>query len=408
MDIARIRQDFPILHQEINGKPLVYLDSAATSQKPRQVIDAIVHYYETANANVHRGVHELGERATEAFERARNKVAKFINAPQPETCVFVRNASEGLNLVAYGYARNALRPGDVIVTSGMEHHSNLVPWQQVALATGASLEFIGLTAAGTLDLDSYRHVLASGKVKLVAIGHASNVLGTIHPLGDMIRLAHDAGAKVVVDAAQSAPHMRLDVQALDADFLSFSGHKMLGPMGIGVLYGKPELLEQTQPFLFGGSMIGSVHLTESTWAPAPAKFEAGTPDVAGAVGLAAAIDYLEAIGLEAVAEHEHRLTEYAFAKLQEIPGMTIYGPRTPRTGLVTFNLDDVHPHDVSTVLSSEGVCIRAGHHCAQPLMDWLDVPATNRASFYVYNTESEIDAMCAALLKAKEFFHVAQ
>lgn len=407
MDIARIREDFPILHQQINGKPLVYLDSAATSQKPRQVIDAIVRYYEQDNANVHRGVHELGERATEAFEGARSKVATFINAPKPETCVFVRNASEGLNLVAYGYARHHLKPGDILVTSGMEHHSNLVPWQQVARATGATLEFIGLTPEGLLDLDSYRAVLAKGNVKLVAIGHASNVMGTIHPLGEMIKLAHDAGATVVVDAAQSVPHMKIDVQALDADFLAFSGHKMLGPMGIGVLYGKAELLEQTQPFLFGGSMIETVALTESKWAPAPAKFEAGTPDVAGAVGLAAAIDYLEALGLDNVAAHEHRLTEYAFARLQEIPGLTIYGPRTPRAGLVTFNLDDVHPHDVSTVLSNEGVCIRAGHHCAQPLAQWLDVAATNRASFYVYNTESEIDALCAALRKAKEFFHVA-
>lgn len=407
MDIARIREDFPILQQQINGKPLVYLDSAATSQKPRQVIEAIVRYYERDNANVHRGVHELGERATEAFEGARSKVARFINAPAPETCVFVRNASEGLNLVAYGYARYHLKPGDILVTSGMEHHSNLVPWQQVALATGAELRFIGLTPEGKLDLGSYRDALATGKVKLVAIGHASNVLGTIHPLREMIKLAHDAGATVVVDAAQSAPHMKLDVQALDADFLAFSGHKMLGPMGIGVLYGKAELLERTEPFLFGGSMIETVRLTESKWAPAPAKFEAGTPDVAGAVGLAAAIDYLEALGLDNVAAHEHRLTEYAFERLLEIPGVTIYGPRTPRAGLVTFNVDGVHPHDVSTVLSAEGVCIRAGHHCAQPLAEWLDVVATNRASFYVYNTESEIDALCAALRKAKEFFHVA-
>jgi cysteine desulfurase/selenocysteine lyase len=407
MDIARIREDFPILQQQINGKPLVYLDSAATSQKPRQVIDAIVRYYELDNANVHRGVHELGERATEAFEGARSKVARFINAPNPETCVFVRNASEGLNLVAYGYARYHLKSGDIVVTSGMEHHSNLVPWQQVALATGATLEFIGLTPEGLLDLDSYRAVLATGKVKLVAVGHASNVMGTIHPLSELIQLAHDAGATIVVDAAQSVPHMKIDVQALDADFLAFSGHKMLGPMGIGVLYGKAELLERTQPFLFGGSMIETVQLSGSTWAKAPAKFEAGTPDVAGAVGLAAAIDYLEALGLDNVAAHEHRLTEYAFNQLLDIPGLTIYGPRTPRAGLVTFNLDDVHPHDVSTVLSNEGVCIRAGHHCAQPLAEWLDVAATNRASFYVYNTEAEIDALCAALRKAKEFFHVA-
>lgn len=408
LNAAEIRKDFPILATEMAGKPLVYLDNAATSQKPRQVIDAIVHYYETTNANVHRAIHDLGERATELYEGAREKVARFIGSPTAEQVAFVRNASEALNLIAYAYVRKVLKPGDIIVANPMEHHSDLIPWQQAALQTGATLRFIQLTEDGRLDLGSYFRLLDTGRVKIVAVTHASNVLGTINPIAEMARDAHRAGARIVVDGAQSTPHMPVDVRALDVDFFAFSGHKMLGPTGSGAWYGKRELLEEMNPFLFGGSMISEVHLEEAAWAPPPAKFEAGTPDIAGAIGLGAAVDYLGALGMENVRQHEIELADYAWEKMHQVPGIAIYGPRRPRTGLITFNLDDVHPHDVSTVLNSEGIAIRGGHHCAQPLMEWLEVPATNRASFYIYNTEAEVDQLCAALVKTREFFHVAQ
>lgn len=404
MNVQKIRQDFPILEREVNGKPLVYLDNAATTQKPRAVIDAIARYYETINANVHRSIHTLGEAATAAYEEARAKVAAFVGAPDPATCVFVRNASEALNLVAYAWGLDHLRPGDVVLLTQMEHHSNLVPWQLVARRTGARLRYFPLLPDGTLDLSRLDEMLDG--VKVVAIAHASNTLGTINPVERIIPAAHAVGSVVVVDGAQSVPHMPVDVQALDADFLAFSGHKMMGPMGIGVLYGKRELLERMEPFLGGGEMIRAVTYEGATWNDLPWKFEAGTPNVAGAVGLAAAVDYIRSIGgPAAIREHEERLVRYALERLTELPDVTVYGPREPRAGLVAFNLANVHPHDVATVLDGEGIAIRAGHHCTQPLHhDLLGVPATNRASFYVYNTEEDVDRLIAALVRAREFF----
>lgn len=404
MNVAKIRQDFPILAREVNGKPLVYLDNAATTQKPRAVIDAIARYYETINANVHRSIHTLGEAATAAYEEARAKVAAFVGAADPATCVFVRNASEALNLVAYAWGLDHLHPGDVVLLTPMEHHSNLVPWQLVARRTGARLRYIPLLPDGTLDLSRMEELLDG--VKVVAIAHASNTLGTINPIERIIPAAHAAGAVVVVDGAQSVPHMPVDVQALDADFLAFSGHKMMGPMGIGVLYGKRELLERMEPFLGGGEMIRTVTYEGASWNDVPWKFEAGTPNVAGAVGLGAAVDYIRSIGgPAAIREHEEALVRYALERLSELPDVTVYGPREPRAGLVAFSLGDVHPHDVATVLDGEGVAIRAGHHCTQPLhREVLGVPATNRASFYVYNTEEDVDRLVAALVRAREFF----
>ena len=407
MNVADIRKDFPILEQQVNGHPLVYLDNAATTQKPRQVIEALVRYYETSNANVHRGVHTLAERATAQYEEAREKVARFINAPSRRNIIFTRNASEAINLVAYSWGRKFLKEGDEIVATPMEHHSNLLPWQQVALHTGAKLRFIEMLPNGLLRTDNLNEII-NEKTKLVAVTQASNVLGTINPVTGIMRLAHQVGAKVMVDGAQSVPHIPVDVQALDLDWLAFSGHKMLGPTGIGVLYGREELLDAMDPFLFGGEMISRVYLTCATWSELPHKFEAGTPHIAGAVGLGAAIDYLNAIGMKNVYEHEQRLVKYAIQRLEAIDGFRLYGPKEPRGGLVAFNLGDIHPHDVATVLDSYGVAVRAGHHCAQPLADWLDVVATNRASFYIYNSESEIDALAEALVKTKEFFtHVA-
>lgn len=407
LNVADIRKDFPILGQEVHGHPLVYLDNAATTQKPRQVIDAIVRYYETSNANVHRGVHTLAERATEQYEEAREKVARFINAPSRRNVIFTRNASESINLVAYSWARKFLKPGDEIVATPMEHHSNLLPWQQVALHTGAKLRFIEMLPNGLLRTDNLGEIITE-KTRLVAVTQASNVLGTINPVTGIMRLAHQVGAKVMVDGAQSVPHIPVDVQALDMDWLAFSGHKMLGPTGIGVLYGREELLDSMDPFLFGGEMISRAYLTCATWSELPHKFEAGTPNIAGAVGLGAAIDYLNALGMKNVYEHEQRLVKYAIQRLEAIDGFRLYGPKEPRGGLVAFNLGDVHPHDVATVLDTFGVAVRAGHHCAQPLADWLDVVATNRASFYIYNDEADIDALANALVKTKEFFsHVA-
>jgi len=404
LDVARIRQDFPILHQEINGHPLVYLDNAATTQKPRQVIQALVDYYEGYNANVHRGIHTLAERATDAFEGARVKVARFVGAPSEAQIVFTRNGSEGLNLVAYGWVRRRLKPGDVIVTSGMEHHSNLLPWQQAAAATGATLKFIDLTPEGTLSQESYDRILAEGNVKLVAFSAASNVLGTMPPVKEMVRRAHDVGAITVVDAAQAVPHMPVNVVDWDVDFMAAAGHKMLAPTGTGFLYGKMALLEETEPTYFGGSMISEAHLTSAKWAECPAKFEAGTPNIADFIGFGAAVDYLTALGMENVHKHELELTEYAWEKLSAVEGMRLFGPRQPRAGLISFDVEGIHPHDMSAVLNEYGVAIRVGHHCAQPLMEILDVPATNRASFYLYNTKDEVDRLVDALLQAKEFF----
>ncbi|OPG15793.1 cysteine desulfurase [Ferroacidibacillus organovorans] len=403
MDLSMIRKDFPILKESINGKPLVYLDSAATSQKPRQVIDAMKTYYETSNANVHRGVHTLGSRATDAYEAARSNVAKFINAKRDEQIVFTRGTTESLNMVAHGYARPRLKPGDEIIITPMEHHSNLIPWQQVAKATGATLTYLPLQTDGTIELGDVEKAITA-RTKIVAMVHVSNVLGTINPIGEIAKIAHRHGAILVVDGAQSVPHMPVDVQALDCDFLAFSGHKMMGPTGIGVLYGKREVLEQMEPIHFGGEMIEVVELYESTFKEVPYRFEGGTPIIAGAVGLSAAIDYLKEIGLSAIHERDVALTSYAYDRLREMEEIEVYGPAGERGALVTFNLRGVHPHDLSTALDAEGVAIRAGHHCAQPLMRWLKQSATARASFYVYNTEQDIDVLMSALTMAKEFF----
>lgn len=402
MNPRELRQDFAILQREMSGKPLVYFDNAATTQKPRQVLQAIIDYYETTNANVHRAIHDLGEEATARYEASRTRVAEFIGA-RAEELVFVRNASEALNLVAYGWARPRLRAGDEILTTPMEHHSNLVPWQQVAAATGATLRFIPLTETGELDMRQLETVLHE-KTRLVTLTQASNVLGTLPDIKEIARRARAVGAKVLVDGAQSVPHMPVDVRDLGVDWLAFSGHKMLGPMGIGALWGQVQALDETEPFLFGGEMISQVWLDRAEWAALPHKFEAGTPNVAGAIGLAAAVEYLQALGMQNVQAHEQRLVAYALARLREIDGVIAYGPPPPRSGLVAFNLGDIHPHDVSTVLNSEGIAIRAGHHCAQPLADLLGVAATNRASFYIYNTEAEIDRLVAALEYTKEFF----
>lgn len=404
LNVEEIKRDFPALNQEINGKPLVYLDSAASSHIPQQVIDAMSQYYATSHSNVHRGVHTLGERATSAYEGAREKVARFINAPKPENVVFTRGTTEAINLVAYAYGLHKLQPGDGIIVTLLEHHSNLVPWQHIAQLKGAKLYMVELTEEGYLNMDQFRSFLKEGNIKVVAVTQASNVLGTIVPVKDIIREAHASGAVVVVDAAQSAPHMQVDVQDLDADFLAVSGHKMLGPTGIGFLYGRSSLLEQMEPFQLGGSMIGLVNYYESNWAEVPARFEAGTPNIVGAVGLSAALDYLSGIGMENIRRHEEELLAYAWDRLGAVEGITMYGPRSPRTGLIAFNLDDTHPHDVSTVLDAEGVAVRAGHHCAQPLHKWLHAAASNRASFYIYNNEQDIDRLAAALQKVKEMF----
>ena len=405
MDLHLIRDQFPILNQEVNGHPLVYLDSAATSQKPLSVLQVLDDYYKSYNSNVHRGVHTLGTKATDAYELAREKVRKFINARSTEEVVFTRGTTTSLNMIAYGYARVFLKPGDEIVISIMEHHSNLIPWQQAAKATGATLKYFPLQSDGTLSLEDIKQTITE-KTKIVAITHVSNVLGTVNPIKDIVRIAHEKGAIVVVDGAQAAPHFAVDVQDLDCDFYAFSGHKMLGPTGIGVLYGKKALFEKMEPVEFGGEMIDFVELYDSTWKELPWKFEAGTPIIAGAIGLAKAIDFLQSVGFDTIQKHEQQLMEYALNKLGEIKGVTIYGPReaSRRSGVITFNIDGVHPHDVATVLDTEGIAIRAGHHCAQPLMKWLKVTATARASFHIYNTMEDIDRLAEGLLKSKEFF----
>ncbi|MBY7736386.1 cysteine desulfurase [Paenibacillus polymyxa] len=403
MNTALIREQFPILHQEINGHPLVYLDNAATSQKPLAVIEAIKHYYEFDNSNVHRGVHTLGSRATDAYEGAREKVARFLNAKRSQEIIFTRGTTTALNLVASSYGKANCKEGDEIVITPMEHHSNLIPWQQVAKATGATLKYIPLQEDGSVDLADVEKTVTE-HTKIVAIAHVSNVLGVVNPVKEIAAIAHRKGAVIVVDGAQSTPHMKVDVQDIDADFYAFSGHKMCAPTGIGALYGKKALLENMEPVEFGGEMIDDVGLYESTWKELPWKFEGGTPIIAGAVGLGAAIDFLESIGLDAIAQHESRLSNYALKRLREVEGLTIYGPAERHVGLVTFNLDDVHPHDVATVLDSKGVAIRAGHHCCQPLMRWLKASATARASFYLYNTEEDIDALVSALIQTKEYF----
>ena len=405
MNVQDIRKFFPILNQEVNGNPLVYLDSAATSQKPIQVIEAIDRYYREYNSNVHRGVHTLGTRATDGFEGAREKVRKFINAKSMQEIIFTRGTTTALNTVASSYGMANVREGDEIVISYMEHHSNIIPWQQVAKKTGATLKYIPLQEDGSISLEDVRTIVTPN-TKIVSIMQVSNVLGVINPIKEMAKIAHENGAIMVVDGAQSSPHMKVDVQDLDCDFFALSGHKMCGPTGIGALYGKKHLLEKMEPVEFGGEMIDFVDLYDSTWKELPWKFESGTPIIAGAIGLGAAIDFLQEVGLDNILEHEHKLAAYALEKMSTIEGMTIYGPMDPekRAGLVTFNISDVHPHDVATVLDAEGIAVRAGHHCAQPLMKWLKASATARASFYLYNTEEEIDKLVAGLIKTKEYF----
>ncbi len=403
LDVERIRKDFPILQERVNGHPLVYLDSAATSQKPISVIRAISDYYLHANANVHRGVHALGERATEIFEQARRDVARFVSAEE-RGVIFVRNTTEGLNLVAQAYARPRFGPQDRIVATIMEHHSNLVPWQQVREQTGCQLEFIGITDEGRLDWEDVERLLRA-PTRLLAVTHVSNVLGTINPIQELVRVAHSEGITVCVDGAQAVPHMPVSISDLGADFYAFSGHKMLGPTGIGVLWGRPELLEEMPPFLTGGSMISVVQLEKTTWDEVPHKFEAGTPDIAGAAGLSAAISYLEGVGMEVVRRHEEELTDYAVEMLSEVHGLTQYGPRgSDRAGVMSFNLGTIHPHDAGTILDREGVAVRAGHHCCQPLMKRLGVAATTRASVQIYNVSSDLDALASGVAQVRSIF----
>jgi len=403
MNAKELRQYFPILHQEINGHPLVYLDNGATSQKPIPVMEAMDKYYKSFNSNVHRGVHTLGNMATDAYEGAREKVRAFINAREAAEVVFTRGTTSAINTVAYGYARTYLKPGDEIVTTVVEHHANFIPWQQAAKATGAACKFIPLAEDGTVTLEAVKATITDN-TKLVAIHHISNVLGDTTPIKEIAQIAHEHGALLLVDGAQGAPHKKIDVQDLDCDFYTFSAHKMAGPTGVGVLYGKREVLERVEPMEFGGEMIDYVGLYDSTWKELPWKFEGGTPIIAGAIGLGAAIDFLNEIGIENIERHEKQLVKYAIEQMSEIEGLTIYGPQQDRSSLITFNLATVHPHDLATVLDSYGIAVRAGHHCAQPLMRWLNVTATARASFYLYNTEEEVDALVAGLKKTKEYF----
>ncbi|MCU07703.1 cysteine desulfurase [Listeria monocytogenes] len=405
IDIQKIRADFPILAQEINEKPLAYLDNAATSQKPKQVIEALTHYYEFDNANVHRGVHTLAARATDAYESARGKVAKFIHAREVAEIIFTRGTTSAINLVVDSYAEANIEAGDEIVISYLEHHSNLIPWQQLAKRKGAVLKYIELEKDGTISVEQAKKTIGEN-TKIVALAHVSNVLGTITPIKEIAAIAHQFGAVILVDGAQAVPHMEVDVVDLDADFYAFSGHKMMAPTGIGALYGKRELLDAMEPTEFGGEMIDFVELYDSTWKELPWKFEAGTPIIGGAIALGAAIDYLAEVGLANIHAHEQALASYAIEEMSKIEGITIYGPKdaSKRCGLVTFNLEGAHPHDIATILDEDGIAIRAGHHCAQPLMKWLDVSSTARASFYIYNTKEEIDALIDGLKLTKEYF----
>ena len=404
IDVEKIRKDFPILDQIVNDEPLVYLDNAATTQKPKAVLEAVNRYYQEDNANVHRGVHTLAERATASYEAARETVRRFINASSTKEVLFTRGTTTGLNWIGR-FAEEILEEGDEVLISIMEHHSNILPWQEACRKTGAKLVYAYLKDGG-LDLEDFREKLTD-RTKFVSITHASNVLGVINPIQELAQLAHEKGAIMVVDGAQSVPHMKIDVQKLDADFFVFSGHKMAGPTGIGVLYGKEHYLNQMSPVEFGGEMIDFVYEQSATWKELPWKFEAGTPNMAGAIGLAAAIDYLEAIGMDAIERHEQDLIAYVFPKLQAIEGLNIYGSQdlAKRSGVISFNLGDLHPHDLATALDYEGVAVRAGHHCAQPLIQYLEVPATARASFYLYNTKEDCDKLVEALIKTKEFFN---
>jgi cysteine desulfurase/selenocysteine lyase len=404
LNVSSLREDFPILQQTVHGKPLVYLDSAATSQKPESVIEALDKYYRTTNANIHRGIYHLAEQATEEYEAARKKVQKFIHAKSWREVIWTRNTTEALNLVAYSYGRANVKAGDEIVISVLEHHSNIVPWQLLAQEKGATLKHIPIDGEGRLVLDNLEQVITP-KTKIVAVSMMSNVTGAITPLEEIIARAHEVGAVVVVDAAQGAPHLPIDVQQLDVDFLAFSGHKMLGPF-VGVLYGKRALLEAMPPFLGGGDMIRRVGLYESTWNELPHKFEAGTPAIAEAIGIGTAVEYLNELGMENVREHEMELTAYALDKLREVPTLRVIGPSNvnERGGLTAFEMPGIHPHDIAAVLDRDAICIRAGHHCAQPLHDHYNLPATARASFYVYNTPEEIDTLVASLHNVHKMF----
>jgi cysteine desulfurase / selenocysteine lyase len=405
LDSQRIRADFAYLEELRGGKPVAFLDSAASTQKPRQVLDALREFYEHSYANVHRGVYQLAERATAGYEGAREKARAFVNAPSTRELVFTRSATEGINLVAYAWGLDNLGPGDVVVVTELEHHSNFVPWQYVAKRTGADFRMIPIDDVGELQLDALEEIAGDGHVKVVATGLVSNSLGTVNPVEHLSAWAHEHGAVMVVDAAQSAPHRVVDVQALGCDFLAFSSHKMCGPSGVGALWGRAELLDAMAPFNLGGHMIRSVRAEETTWGQLPYKFEAGTQPIAEAYAFGVAIDYVSQIGLEAIEQHEHDLVEYAMARLDEIEGVTVYGPPPERrAGIVSFNLDNVHPHDVSQVLDWENVAIRGGHHCTQPLMKRLGVAATCRASFYVYSIREEVDRLVDGLLKAKKAF----
>ncbi len=404
IDVEKVREDFPILKRKVNGKRLVYLDSAATSQKPKQVIQSLVDYYSRYNSNVHRSVHRLGEEATEAFESARSKVAAFVGGKPAET-IFTRGTTESINLVRFAWGETEVGRGDLLVTTLMEHHSNIVPWQLLAKKKGATLKFVGLNSDGTLKMGDLEKLLAESP-KLVALTHCSNVLGTINDVAGICAKARKAGAVTVVDGAQSVPHMPVDISRLGCDFYAFSGHKMLGPTGIGVLWGKRELLERMEPFQGGGEMIREVFLDHATWNDLPYKYEAGTVNIADSIGLGAAVDYLRSLGMEKVRDHEVQLLRYAMEVLEKVEGFKMYGPMRPeqRGGVVSFNLADVHPHDLATILDEEGIAIRSGHHCAQPLMRWLDVVATSRASFHVYNSYDDIDALRSGLEKARKVF----
>jgi cysteine desulfurase/selenocysteine lyase len=405
-DIEAVRRDFPILDQEVNGKPLVYLDSGATSQKPLSVIQAMDDYYRTYNANVHRGIYQISEKASAAYEEARKKVARFINAKSWREVIFTRNTTESINLVAYTWGRRNIKAGDTILLTEMEHHANLVPWQQLAAETGAHLAFFPVDEGGCCDMATFDRLISHDSVKLVAVTQMSNVMGTVTPVGEIAAKAHAAGATVLIDGAQAVPHMPTDVQAFDVDFLAFSGHKMLGPTGIGVLYGKRHILQAMPPFLTGGDMIRQVTFEGAEWNDLPWKFEAGTPAIAEAIGLGVAVDYLNALGMHNVRKHEIELTTYAFKRLSQVEGLRIYGPHDPtaRGGVVAFTLGDIHPHDIASVLDHEGIAIRAGHHCAMPLHQKLGLSATARASFYVYTRPSEIDRLAEALDKVRKLF----
>ena len=405
INCQKIREDFPALHQMVNGHPLVYLDNAATSQKPHAVIDSLVHYYECDNANVHRGIHELSNRATAAFEAARTRISRFINARSADEIVFTRGTTEGINLVANSWGNSNLKPGDQILLTEMEHHSNIVPWQLLAERTGAELVYLPVTGdEGLLDLDRLDQLLTS-QVKLFAMVHVSNTLGTVNPVAELCARARQLGVTTLVDAAQSVGHMPVDVQQIDCDFLVFSGHKLCGPTGIGVLYGRSELLNAMPPYQGGGDMILSVDFHQTSYKQAPHKFEAGTPDISGPIAMHAAMDYLEGIGLESIWQHDQELASYAYERLSELKGVRLFGPKTGRAGVVSFLLDGVHAHDLVTVADRSGVALRGGHHCTQPLMRKLGVESTARASFYLYNTKSEVDRLFEVMVQTQQFFN---